>query len=100
MTYIYRANHSNYDIDAEDNDFAGLDFAALDSLAGYKEQGSPAEERQGGMQGDQLEVLGSSGNGSSEGAARSSEGAARSSVGAACSSEGAARLEDATSLSN
>ncbi|PPQ97260.1 hypothetical protein CVT26_000652 [Gymnopilus dilepis] len=29
------ANHSNFDINAEENDFAGLDFAALDGLAGY-----------------------------------------------------------------
>ena len=30
-----RANHSNFNINAEKNDFAGLDFAALDGLAGY-----------------------------------------------------------------
>ena len=38
ITNIFcRANHSNFDLDDEDNDFAELDFSELNHLAGYKE---------------------------------------------------------------
>lgn len=37
LNHPYRANHSNFDINAEDNDFTGLDFSELDRLAGYEE---------------------------------------------------------------
>ena len=36
--YLSRANHSHFNLNAEENDFAGLDFAALDRLAGYEEE--------------------------------------------------------------
>ena len=32
-----RANHSNFDINAEENHFSGLNFSALDNLAGYRD---------------------------------------------------------------
>ncbi|PPQ87820.1 hypothetical protein CVT26_007757 [Gymnopilus dilepis] len=65
-------NHSNFDIDAKDNDFAGLDFAALDSLAGYEGQGSLAEEGQTGVQ-VQVDSLPSNAD-NGHGSAHSSEG--------------------------
>ncbi|PPR06462.1 hypothetical protein CVT26_006458 [Gymnopilus dilepis] len=66
------ANHSNFDIDAKDNDFAGLDFAALDSLAGYEGQGSLAEEGQTGVQVQVDSLRSNADNG--HGSAHSSEG--------------------------
>lgn len=52
LTETSRANHSNFDIDAEQNDFAGLNFAALDTLAGYREpeEDLPAGGQTGGVE--------------------------------------------------
>ena len=36
MNHISSANHTNFDINADDNDFADLDFSGLDRLAGYE----------------------------------------------------------------
>ena len=40
-----RLNHSHYDLNADENDFATLDFAALDRLAGYDKDGSNEDDR-------------------------------------------------------
>ena len=32
-----RLNHSHFNLNADENDFASLDFAALDRLAGYED---------------------------------------------------------------
>lgn len=45
LNYSHSANHTNFNINAEDNDFSGLDFSELDRLAGYEEGG---EETAGG----------------------------------------------------
>ncbi len=46
LNKAFSANHSNFDINAEENSFSGLDFSALDTLAGYnKEQTTPVLPR-------------------------------------------------------
>ncbi|KAF8894373.1 hypothetical protein CPB84DRAFT_1848504 [Gymnopilus junonius] len=44
------ANHSNFDINTEENDFANLDFSQLDALAGFEEELGNSEGRSGAGQ--------------------------------------------------